>query len=262
MKVLILPTPADVGAYVADQFVDRIQQNPGIVLGVATGSSPLETYQALARRTERESLYVKDIQCFALDEYVGLPVDHSGSYATFLASELSKPLGLNPANMYVPDGAATDLEQACLDYEQAISDHGGIDLQILGIGTNGHIGFNEPTSSLSSRTRVKALSAQTREDNARFFETPDVVPTHCITQGLGTIMDSREIVLVAQGTHKAAAVAAAVEGPVASMCPASILQFHPRVTFVLDDEAASNLSLQDYYRSVQAAKPSLRKGSA
>ncbi|GAA1343250.1 glucosamine-6-phosphate deaminase [Arthrobacter roseus] len=262
MEVLILPRPADVGAYVADLFAERIQRNPGIVLGVATGSSPLATYRALANRKERESLQVEDVQCFALDEYVGLPAHHPGSYATFVESEITVPLGLNPANIHVPDGAATNLDQACLDYEQAISDHGGIDLQILGIGANGHIGFNEPTSSLSSRTRIKALSSQTREDNARFFEAPDAVPTHCITQGLGTIMDVHEIVLVAQGTHKAAAVAAAVEGPVAGLCPASILQFHPRITFVLDEEAASNLSLRDYYRSVQTAKSSLGKGSA
>ncbi len=262
MEVVILPGPADVGDYVARLFAEHIQRNPSVVLGVATGSSPLNTYRALARQTQEHSMPVENVQCFALDEYVGLPPGHPGSYAAFVDSEITKPLGLNPENIHVPDGAATNLEQACADYEQLISDRGGIDLQILGIGANGHIGFNEPTSSLSSRTRIKALSAQTRKDNARFFDSADAVPTHCLTQGLGTIMEARNIVLVAQGAHKAEAVAAAVEGPVASMCPASILQFHNQATLVIDEDAASRLSLQDYYRSVQAAKASLGRETA
>ena len=136
---------------------------------------------------------------------------------------------------------------------------GGVDIQILGIGANGHIGFNEPTSSLSSRTRLKTLAPQTRADNARFFDRPDDVPTHCVTQGLGTIMDAREVLLVAQGTGKAAAVASAVEGPVSARCPGSVLQFHPHATVMLDEAAAEQLALRDYYRHTYANKPAWQR---
>ncbi|MFB0833428.1 glucosamine-6-phosphate deaminase [Arthrobacter halodurans] len=254
MDVVILPTPADVGTFAAQLIGRRVAASPGTVLGVATGSSPLGIYRELARLRAREAISLDGLRCFALDEYVGLPPDHPGSYAAFVAREITGPLGLAPANVRVPDGSAGDIARACIDYEEDLAAAGGIGLQILGIGTNGHIGFNEPTSSLSSRTRVKALSEQTRKDNSRFFPSGDTVPTHCITQGLGTIMDAAEIVLVAQGERKAAAVAAAIEGPVASMCPASVLQFHRRVTVVLDEASAGRLALADYYRGVHAAK--------
>ena len=155
----------------------------------------------------------------------------------------------------MPDGRADDIEAACAEYEAAIRDAGGIDLQILGIGANGHVGFNEPTSSFASRTRIKTLAPQTRADNARFFDDPDEVPTHCLTQGLGTIMAARELLLVAQGESKAAAIAGAVEGPVSSMCPGSILQFHQHATVIIDDAAAGELTLTDYYRHTYANKP-------
>jgi glucosamine-6-phosphate deaminase len=159
----------------------------------------------------------------------------------------------------VPDGRASDLDAACRAYEAAIKAGGGTDLQILGIGANGHIGFNEPTSSFGSRTRIKTLAPRTRADNARFFDSPDEVPMHCLTQGLGTIMDARELLLVAQGSRKAAAVAAAVEGPVSSMCPASILQFHPEATVMVDEDAAAKLTLTDYYRYTYENKPSWQR---
>lgn len=255
MDVVILPTAADVGAHAAAMISRRVNANPRTVLGVATGSSPLDIYRELTHLRAQGEARFDGVRCFALDEYVGLPADHEHSYASFIEREVTVPLGLKRENVRVPDGAAENVRQACVDYEEALLEAGGVDLQILGIGTNGHIGFNEPTSSLSSRTRIKALSSQTRRDNSRFFSSADNVPTHCITQGLGTIMDAKEIVLVAQGERKASAVAAAVEGPVASMCPASILQFHPRVSVVLDEAAASQLTLQDYYRSVLEAKP-------
>ena len=193
---------------------------------------------------------------FALDEYVGIPEDHPESYASVLRREVVEPLGLDPSQVAVPDGRASDLEAACAAYEQAIREAGGIDLQILGIGANGHIGFNEPTSSFASRTRLKTLAPRTREDNARFFDRPDEVPTHCVTQGLGTIMEARELLLVAKGSAKAAAIAAAVEGPVSAICPGSILQFHPQATVIVDEEAATGLALGDYYRYTYAHKPS------
>lgn len=257
MDVVILADPPAVGAHAADLVVRRMTDKPDMVLGIATGSSPLSTYRELSRLRVQGKVTLERLRCFALDEYVGLPDGHPASYAVVVAEEVTGPLGLNPENVYIPDGSAADIQQACVDYENALTSAGGVDLQILGIGTNGHIGFNEPMSSLASRTRVKALSEQTRMDNARFFRDGESVPSHCITQGLGTIMEAREIVLVAQGEPKAEALAAAIEGPVSSMCPASLLQFHPHVTVVLDEAAASRLAFTDYYRFVAAAKPLL-----
>lgn len=258
MDVVILPDSAAVGSHAAKLIARRATAKPDMVLGLATGSSPLGTYRELARLRAEEKVTFDRVRCFALDEYVGLPDGHPASYSVVVANEVTAPLGLDPENVHTPDGGAADVQQACLDFEQALSAR-GVDLQILGIGTNGHIGFNEPTSSLASRTRIKALSEQTRRDNARFFQAGESVPTHCITQGLGTIMDAREIVLVAHGESKAEAIAAAIEGPVASMCPASLLQFHPRVTMVMDEGAASRLTQKDYYRFVAEAKPLLAR---
>ncbi|WP_309125311.1 glucosamine-6-phosphate deaminase [Kocuria sp.] len=248
MDVVILPSAADVAAYAADVVAARIAREPDAVLGVATGSSPVGIYRELARRRREGELELARLTCFALDEYVGLAPGDPHSYAAYLEREVAGPLGLPADRVHVPEGSGADLEQAAQAYEQAIAAAGGIDLQILGIGTNGHIGFNEPLSSLSSRTRALALSAQTRADNARFFDRPDDVPTHCLTQGLGTILEARQLLLVAQGQRKAAAVAAAVEGPVAARCPASVLQFHPHTTVVLDEAAASGLTLGGYRR--------------
>jgi glucosamine-6-phosphate deaminase len=252
MQVIILDSADEIGNYAADLILRGVERGEIDVLGVATGSSPLPIYTALARkRTEALSR----ISAFALDEYVGLPYTHPQSYHAVIHREVTEPLGLDPARVQVPDGAADDIEQACADYEAAIVAAGGIDLQILGIGTTGHIGFNEPTSSLASRTRIKTLTPATRADNARFFDSPDDVPHHCITQGLGTIMDAGSVLLVAQGAGKAHAVAQSIEGPVSSMYPGSLLQMHPRATFVLDVEAASELTLTDYYRFVYENRP-------
>ncbi|GAA1763746.1 glucosamine-6-phosphate deaminase [Kocuria aegyptia] len=260
MEVLVLPTAEDVAARAADAVAAQVSRRPHTVLGVATGSSPLGTYRELARRRTEEALDLSQLRCFALDEYVGLPGGHPAAYAEVLERELAGPFGLSASRVRVPDGSRPDLAQACQDYEDAIARAGGIDLQLLGIGVNGHIGFNEPASSLASRTRVKALSARTRSDNARFFDDPGDVPTHCLTQGLGTILEAREVLLVAQGRHKAAAVAAAVEGPVSAMCPASVLQLHRKATVVVDEAAAGGLALTDYYRFVAEAGRRLPQG--
>ena len=155
----------------------------------------------------------------------------------------------------VPDGRLDGIAHAGEVYEAAIMDAGGIALQILGIGTDGHIGFNEPGSSFASRTRVKTLTEQTRADNARFFASPDEVPMHCITQGLGTILEAGQLVLLAFGRSKAAALAAAVEGPVSASVPGSAIQLHPHVTVVVDEDAAAELTRADYYRYAYANKP-------
>jgi len=252
MKVIILPTAEEVGDHAARAIIRGVASGTISVLGVATGSSPLPVYRALA---ERGGANLRTLTAYALDEYVGLPGTHPQSYRSVINAEVTVPLGLDPDRVHVPDGSAVDIEAACVSYESAISDSGGIDLQILGIGSDGHIGFNEPTSSFASRTRVKTLAPQTRADNARFFDSIDAVPIHCITQGLGTIMEARQILLVARGARKAIAVAAAIEGPITSMCPASILQMHPSVTVVLDAAAASMLRLTEYYNYVAANLP-------
>jgi len=241
--------------------VARICQEvgPNVVLGVATGSSPLALYEGLAARVADGSLDLSQASAFALDEYVGLPKGHPESYATVVNRTVTEPLGMDPARVNTPDGASSDIDGAAKAYEEAIVAAGGVDVQILGIGSNGHIGFNEPGSSLASRTRIKTLTPTTREDNARFFDSLDQVPTHCLTQGLGTIMAARNVVLVAQGEGKADAIAALVEGPVTAMCPGSVLQLHQHATIFVDEAAAAKLTLADYYRFTYDNKPAWQR---
>jgi glucosamine-6-phosphate deaminase len=255
VEVVLLPDAEAVGRLAAAKVAAAVRRRPAAVLGLATGSSPAGIYAELAHQVAAGALDLSGVTCFALDEYVGLSPEHPQNYAAVLRRSVVEPLGLDPARVHVPDGCADDLEKAAREYEEAIAAAGGVDVQILGIGANGHIGFNEPTSSFASRTRIKTLAPRTRADNARFFATPDQVPTHCLTQGLGTILDARELVLVAQGKSKAAPVAAAVEGPLSSICPASALQLHPRASVVVDEAAGSRLRLADYYRHTYALKP-------
>ncbi|WP_116449446.1 glucosamine-6-phosphate deaminase [Blastococcus litoris] len=255
MEVVILGSADEVARLAADRIAALVRRRPEAVLGLATGSSPTGIYAELARRTAAGELDMSGVRGFALDEYVGIPPAHPESYAAVIAREVVGPLGMSPDRVRVPDGRAADLEAAAEEYDRAIAAAGGIDLQLLGIGANGHIGFNEPTSSFASRTRIKTLAPRTRADNARFFASPDEVPTHCLTQGLGTILEARELLLVAQGEGKAEAVAAAVEGPLTSMCPGSALQLHRRAAVVVDGAAASALRLTDYYRHTYAHKP-------
>jgi glucosamine-6-phosphate deaminase len=248
MQIVIAGSPEEVGRLAAARISQLIRSGPDTVLGLATGSSPLAIYAELARQVREEGLDCSAVHAFALDEYVGLPLDHPESYHSVLEREVVGPLRLHPGNVHVPDGTADDIAAACAEYERLIAETGPIDLQILGIGANGHVGFNEPTSSFRSRTRIKTLAPKTRRDNARFFRSADEVPTHCLTQGLGTILDARRLVLVAQGEGKAQAVAAMVEGPLSSMCPGSALQLHPDATVIVDEAAAGALTLADYYR--------------
>lgn len=252
-EVVIVPTAADAGALVADEIAALIARRPDAVLGLATGSTPEPVYAAL--RSRLAGVDVSRVRGFALDEYVGLDPEHPESYRSVITRQVVEPLGLDPARIQTPNGALATIEHAGEDYERAIAAAGGIDLQILGIGTSGHIGFNEPGSSFASRTRVKTLIEQTRRDNARFFDSVDDVPMHCITQGLGTILGARHLFLLAFGAGKAHAVAGAVEGPVTSSLPGSAIQLHEHVTVVVDEEAASELTHADYYRYAFANKP-------
>lgn len=252
-EVVIVENPAAGGALIADEIVRLIAHRPDAVLGLATGSTPLPVYEALHARLAGTD--VSQVRGFALDEYVGLDPAHPESYRSVITREVVEPLGLNPALVHTPNGSLEGIEHAGADYEAAIEAAGGIDLQILGIGTDGHIGFNEQGSSFASRTRVKTLTEQTRQDNARFFDSLDDVPKHCITQGLGTIQRARHLVLLAFGEGKARAVAGAVEGPVTALLPGSAIQLHEHVTVVVDEAAASQLQLADYYRYAFDSKP-------
>ncbi|GAA1945328.1 glucosamine-6-phosphate deaminase [Microbacterium deminutum] len=252
-EVVIVPDAAAAGVLVAEEIVSLIRANPDAVLGLATGSTPLPVYEAL--RSRLGGVDVSRVRGFALDEYVGIDPSHPESYRSVIAREVVEPLGLDPQRIRVPNGSLDGIEHAGDDYERAIVAAGGIDLQLLGIGTDGHIGFNEPGSSFASHTRVKTLTEQTREDNARFFDSVEDVPQHCITQGLGTILRARHLVLLAFGEGKAEAVAAAVEGPLTASLPGSAIQLHPHTTVVVDEAAASRLAHADYYRYTYANKP-------
>lgn len=244
-------------AHLAAAKVARVVRDvgPEVVLGVATGSSPVQLYAELAAMVDAGELDLSRAWAFALDEYVGLPTGHPESYAAVIRRTVTEPLRMDPDRVHTPNGFATDIAAASEAYERALRGAGGVDVQILGVGANGHVGFNEPTSSLASRTRIKTLTQRTRDDNARFFDSPDEVPLHCLTQGLGTIMDAREVVLLAQGESKAAAIAALVEGPVTAMVPGSILQFHRYATIIVDEAAASQLRGASYYRWTFDNKP-------
>lgn len=243
-EVVIVDSP-DAGGLLAAELIARlVVRKQDAVLGLATGSTPLPVWKALAAR----SLDLRRVRGFALDEYIGLPPGHPESYRAVIAREVVGPLGLTPTLVHVPGDDGGPIEGAGARYEQNIAAAGGVDLQVLGIGRTGHIGFNEPGSSLVSRTRVKTLTEQTRADNARFFDSPDDVPRHCLTQGLGTILDARHLVLLAFGEQKADAIAGAVEGPVSSSLPGSAIQLHPLVTVIVDEPAAAKLRYADYYR--------------
>ena len=255
MQVLVLPTAQQVaersaGVVIEGMRAAALSGRPEPVIGLATGSSPLGLYAVLAGAVEAAEVSFERARGFALDEYVGLPQGHRESYREVLLREVCGPLGLPPERLHVPDGSGSSVEEltaGAADYEQRMVEAGGVDVQILGIGANGHLGFNEPGSALTSRTRVKRLSERTRRDNARFFDSLDAVPTHCVTQGLGTVLDARRLVLVASGSGKAAAVAAALEGPLSASCPASVLQWHADAVVVLDEAAAAGLANREYY---------------
>jgi glucosamine-6-phosphate deaminase len=255
MDVVVAPGPE--AARIAADIVERaLRTKEQPVLGLATGSSPLAVYEELARRHAEEGLSFAHARAFLLDEYVGLPEEHPERYRHVIERELAERVDFALGAVQAPDGNAEDLAQAAADYERAIAEAGGVDVQLLGIGTDGHIAFNEPGSSLASRTRIKTLTEQTRRDNARFFDGDvDAVPRHCLTQGLGTILEARHLVLLASGVSKAEAVHQMIEGPVSAMWPATVLQMHPHVTVLVDDAAASRLQLGSYVREVRAHKP-------
>ncbi len=221
---------------------DRLRRKPNLVLGLATGSTPLGLYKELIRMHREEGLDFSKVTTFNLDEYVGIPPTHDQSYHYFMWENFLKHVNIDRRYIHIPMGMAKDIDAFCTWYEERIRECGGIDLQVLGIGANGHIAFNEPGSSLGSRTRIKTLTGTTRMDNARFFKDPAEVPKYAITMGVGTIMDAREILLLANKPGKADAIKAAVEGPITAMCPASIIQLHQKAFVIVDKDASSRLT--------------------
>jgi len=256
MEVIITENAESAAGVVADAIERLVREQPQAVLGLATGSSPLATYKRLVERHRGGHVSFTETTAFLLDEYVGLPVDHPEAYRSFIMREFTDQIDLPPSRLFGPDGSSNQLATAAERYETQIAEAGGVDLQLLGIGRDGHIGFNEPSSSLGSRTRIKTLTDITRVDNARFFDDDvDAVPRHVLTQGIGTILDARHLVLVATGESKAEPIALTVEGPITAMVPASALQLHARVTIVVDEAAASQLRLAEYFRQTYRNKP-------
>lgn len=263
MEVIINADATAASKLAAARVARVIAEKPHAVLGLATGSTPLLLYKELIALHRNEGLDFSKVITFNLDEYLGLAPSHHASYHRFMWENFFDHINVNPARIHVPSGLVTGdaVRKFCAGYEDEIRRAGGLDLQILGIGTDGHIGFNEPGSSLASRTRIKTLTLRTRADNARFFESADHVPHHVITMGIGTIMEAKSVLLLAFGAAKAEAVAGAAEGPVTASNPASILQHHPEAAFYLDEESASRLQRAEYYRWVFARKPGWQRDS-
>ena len=253
---IVIQSTAEAASIVAAKIIAQlVRRKPDAVLGLATGSTPLALYRELVRMHCEDGLDFSGVRTFNLDEYVGLPHEHPQSYHAFMQENFFRHINLPRENICIPNGLAADVPAECAAYEAAIRGAGGIDLQVLGIGTDGHIGFNEPSSSLASRTRIKTLTARTRSDNARFFGSAESVPIHVITMGVGTIMDARQVLMLAFGEAKAKAIADAVEGPIMAMNPASILQMHPVAKCLIDEPAAAKLVRREYYEWVYTRKP-------
>lgn len=236
----------------ADLVAKQINLKPDSVIGFATGSTPLGVYHHLIRMHRDEGLDFSKLTCFNLDEYIGLTPDHAQSYHYFMWENLFRHVNVSPGSVYIPMGMAKDPEKFCTWYEDQIRSSGGIDLQLLGIGVNGHLAFNEPGASLGSRTRVTALTRNTIEANARFFDSPEEVPSKAITMGIGTILESGTLVLMASGINKASVIKATLEGPLMTMMPASAIQLHPEVKVIIDKDAASSL---EYHHHDGIAEP-------
>ena len=254
MEVIIRSDYNTMSSEASHRIADLVYHQPNAVLGLATGSTPIGLYKELIRLHREEGLDFSKVITFNLDEYVGLPPSHDQSYNYFMWENLFKHINVTSENVHIPNGMARDINAFCEWYEEEIEVAGGIDIQVLGIGSDGHIAFNEPTSSLGSRTRLKTLTKQTIEDNARFFKKAEDVPRYAITMGVGTIMEARTCILLASGKSKAATVTQSIEGPVTSMVTASALQMHPDAVFILDEDAAKDLELNEYYKWVYENK--------
>ena len=249
MEVIIQPDSDKAARLVACLIARELKAKPGLVLGLATGRTMEDVYDNLARMHKEEGLDFSLCKTFNLDEYVGLQPGHPGSYRTYMNKYLFSRVNIDIRNTHLPNGVAPDLAAECENYEEIMRQSGGIDFQLLGIGRDGHIGFNEPLSALRSRTREKALTRSTLEANAEMFGgDPARVPRRAITMGVGTILDSKRCILLATGREKAEVLARAVEGPITAMISGSAMQLHPHCTVVAAEDAAADLNEVDYYR--------------
>ncbi|MDD5521296.1 MAG: glucosamine-6-phosphate deaminase [Kiritimatiellae bacterium] len=255
MEVIIQKDEDKASLLVARLIAKELKAKPSLVLGLATGRTMERVYAKLVQLHREEGLDFSLCRTFNLDEYVGLESDHQGSYHFFMKQHLFSKINIDPRNTHLPNGMASDLAKECEDYERLIADCGGIDLQLLGIGSDGHIGFNEPLSALRSRTREKALAPATIKQNGPLFESLDQMPKRGLTMGVGTIQESKHCLLLATGKQKAAVLARAVEGPITSMISATALQLHPHCCVVADEAAASKLQEQAYYRWIFENEP-------
>jgi glucosamine-6-phosphate deaminase len=251
MLLVLKASSEEVGREAARVVANAVRRNPGARLGLATGSTMVGMYRELVRLHREEKLDFSRAITFNLDEYLSLTSNHPQSFHYFMHQNFFAHVNVRPDNIHIPDGGIKgNYQQYCASYENAIRDSGGIDLQVLGIGRNGHIGFNEPTSSLGSRTRLKVLSKETIEDNRKFFAAEEEIPQCAITMGIGTILEAKRVLLLASGPSKAAAIAKAIEGPITASVTASALQLHDDVTFIVDREAGAQLKQQEYYQRV------------
>jgi len=262
MRVVITRDYDEVSRKSAKIVVGRLEQKPDLVLGLATGSTPLGLYKELVRRHQEQGISFARVRTFNLDEYLGLKPDDPQGYRYFMSENFFNYVDIPEENIHIPDGLTKDPEKFCQWYEDEIEKAGGLDLQVVGIGRDGHIGFNEPGSSLASRTRIKTLDEQTIKDNSRFFKRPEDVPHFAITMGVGTILEAREILFMASGSEKSEIVARAIEGPVTSLVTASIMQIHPKVIAVLDEGAAASLQRRDYYKYTEEQARHFENGLA
>jgi glucosamine-6-phosphate deaminase len=255
MEVIIRKTAADACTLTARLIAEALRAKPQLVLGLATGRTMERLYAQLVQMHREEGLDFSLASTFNLDEYIGLAPENVHSYRAYMQHHLFDHINIDRRNTHLPVGNAPDIEEECRRYEQRIAECGGIDLQLLGIGVTGHIGFNEPLSAMRSRTRAKALTPGTIAQNAPLFDHSDDMPKRAITMGVGTILESRRSLLLATGTEKATILAKAVEGPITSMISASALQWHPRCTVIVDQDAAQHLEQKEYYDWIFANEP-------
>ena len=252
MQVVVCKDACEGAEIVTREILNALSRKPGLVLGLATGSTPIGVYERLITAHREDGVDFSSVQTFNLDEYCELAAGHPQSYRTFMQEHLFSGINIAGENIHFPPNEGPALAEKCLQHEEEISQAGGIDIQLLGIGSNGHIGFNEPTSSLASRTRIKTLTEKTLRDNSRFYEDPAQQPQVASTLGIGTILDAKSILLQAYGEKKAEAVKASVEGPISSFWPGSALQMHADTTFILDEDSAAQLEMIDYFRRSRA----------
>ncbi len=257
MQVIIKKDYDEMSKEAAMIIVEAIHNKPNLVLGLATGSTPIGTYQELVKMHKEGKLDFSKVVTFNLDEYFGIPPTHEQSYHYFMHDNLFNHVNINPMNVHVPSGIASDVASYCQWYEDEIDKVGGVDIQVLGIGSDGHIGFNEPGTSLASRTGIVTLTEETIKDNARFFEKEEDVPRFAITMGVGTIMEAKCCLLVANGAKKADPVAGLIEGPITSQITASALQMHPNAIVIVDEPATSKLKRVDYYKWAYENRPQI-----